>query len=53
MARRIATFDVEPSGSLPAEPPRRDRYEIELTPDGPAGATGLDVNGLEARFPYH
>lgn len=41
------------AGRLPTEPPRTGRYEIELTPDGPAGATGLDLHDVEAAFPYH
>jgi uncharacterized protein (UPF0276 family) len=58
---RVVTFDVEPvpllralaAGRLPDEPPRPGRYEIELTPDGPVAATGLDVQELDAAFPYH
>lgn len=58
---RIVQFTVEPlpllralaEGRLPDEPPRAGRYEIELTPDGPAAATGLDMEELEAAFPYH
>ncbi len=58
---RIATFDVDPltllralaAGDLPQEPPAPGRYEIELTPDGPTGATGLDTHEIRAAFPYH
>jgi uncharacterized protein (UPF0276 family) len=58
---RIATFDVDPltllralaAGRLPDEPPQAGRYEIELTPDGPTGATGLDTHDIRAAFPYH
>jgi uncharacterized protein (UPF0276 family) len=58
---RIVAFAVEPlpllralaEGRLPDEPPRPGRYEIELTPDGPAAATGLDLREVEGAFPYH
>jgi uncharacterized protein (UPF0276 family) len=58
---RVATFGCEPlpllralaAGSLPQEPPRPGRYEIELTPDGPTGPTGFDTHDLRAAFPYH
>ncbi len=58
---RIATFDVDPlallqalaAGRLPEAPPTPGRYEIELTADGPTGATGLDTHEIRAAFPYH
>jgi hypothetical protein len=58
---RVVTFAAEPlpllralaAGRLPDEPPRPGRYEIELTPDGPAAATGLDLGEVESAFPYH
>jgi uncharacterized protein (UPF0276 family) len=58
---RVVPFDVEPlpllralaAGRLPTEPPQSGRYEIELTPDGPTGATGIDVQDVEQAFPYH
>jgi hypothetical protein len=58
---RVVEFAVEPipllralaEGRLPDEPPQPGRYEIELTPDGPIGATGVDVQDVEAAFPYH
>ncbi len=61
---RIVTFSVEPlpllralaAGRLPDEPPgppEPGRYEIELTPDGPVQATGLDLGDIQAAFPYH
>jgi uncharacterized protein (UPF0276 family) len=58
---RVVSFGVEPlpllralaEGRLPDEPLQPGRYEIELTPDGPAAATGLDIQEVEAAFPYH
>jgi uncharacterized protein (UPF0276 family) len=58
---RIVAFDVEPlpllralgAGRLPDEPPQPGRFEIELTPDGPIAASGLELGDVEAAFPYH
>jgi uncharacterized protein (UPF0276 family) len=58
---RIVEFDFEPlpllralaEGRLPEEPPQAGRFEIELTPDGPTGAAGLDLEAVETAFPYH
>jgi uncharacterized protein (UPF0276 family) len=58
---RIVTFQIEPlpllralaAGRLPEQPPQPGHYEIELTPDGPAASTGLDVQAVQAAFPYH
>jgi hypothetical protein len=58
---RIVAFAAEPlpllralaAGRLPDEPPRPGRYEIELTPDGPAAASGLELRDVEGAFLYH
>jgi uncharacterized protein (UPF0276 family) len=58
---RLVTFAAEPlpllralaAGGLPDEPPRPGRYEIELTPDGPVAARGLELGEVESAFPYH
>jgi uncharacterized protein (UPF0276 family) len=58
---RIVEFAVEPipllralaESRLPDEPPRAGRYDIELTPEGPSAATGLELQEVEAAFPYH
>jgi uncharacterized protein len=58
---RVVPFDVEPvpllralaAGHLPTDPPQPGRYEIELTPDGPTGSTGIDFQDVERAFPYH
>ena len=58
---RIVQFDFEPipllralaEGRLPDEPARPGSYEIELTPDGPAAATGIDIEAIQQAFPYH
>ena len=58
---RVVEFDFEPlpllralaAGRLPDEPARAGRFEIELAPDGPAAATGLELAAVESAFPYH
>ncbi len=58
---RIVEFEFEPlrllralaEGRLPDEPPQPGRFEIELTPDGPTAAVGLDVEDVQTAFPYH
>jgi hypothetical protein len=57
---RIVAFDVEPlpllralaEGRLPDEAPRAGRFEIEVTPDGPAAAVGLDAEAVRTAYPY-
>lgn len=58
---RIVHFDFEPipllralaEGRLPDEPLEPGDFEIELTPDGPAGVAGLDVEEVQEAFPFH
>jgi uncharacterized protein len=58
---RVVAFSSEPipllralaAGRLPAEPPREGRFEIELTPDGPGAAIGVDAGDVAAAFPFH
>lgn len=58
---RIVAFDSNPlpllralaEGRLPAEPGRPGLYEIEVTPDGPAGALGVELDDVQQAFPYH
>jgi uncharacterized protein (UPF0276 family) len=58
---RIVHFDFEPipllralaESRLPDAPATPGNFEIELTPDGPVGISGLDVDELEQAFPYH
>jgi uncharacterized protein (UPF0276 family) len=58
---RIVSFSVEPlpllralaAGELPSEPPTPGRFEIELTPDGPTDAFGVELAEVKAAFPYH
>jgi uncharacterized protein len=58
---RVVKFGFEPlpllralaAGRLPDEPPRPGLFEIEITPDGPTAATGLELDEVEQAFPYH
>ena len=58
---RVVAFSFEPlpllralaAGRLPDEPPRAGRFEIEVTPDGPTSATGLNMDEVDQAFPYH
>jgi uncharacterized protein (UPF0276 family) len=58
---RVVEFGCEPLpllralavGRLPEKPPRGGWFEIELTPDVVADATGLDPGEIERPFPYH
>jgi uncharacterized protein (UPF0276 family) len=58
---RIVHFDFEPipllralaESRLPDEPAVAGDFEIELTPDGPMGVTGLDLEEVQEAFPYH
>jgi hypothetical protein len=58
---RIVRFDFEPlpllralaEGRLPSKPEAAGEFEIEITGDGPAGGSGLDVEALRHAFPFH
>ena len=58
---RVVTFPVEPlpllralaEGRLPTEVGREGLFEIELTADGPAGATGVYSDVANAAMPFH
>jgi hypothetical protein len=58
---RVVAFDVDPlplllalaDGRLPTEPGQHGRYEIEVTPDGPVGALGVELEDVQQAFPYH
>jgi hypothetical protein len=58
---RIVQFDFEPTpvlralaeGRLPDVPAEPGNFEIELTPDGPAGVDGIDWTELQEAFPFH
>jgi uncharacterized protein len=58
---RIVRFDFEPlpllralaEGRLPDGPAEPGDFEIELTPDGPTGVDGLDLEEVQEAFPFH
>jgi uncharacterized protein (UPF0276 family) len=58
---RVVKFDIDPlpmlralaEGHLTDVPGRPGDFEIEITPDGPATAGGLDLNDVQQAFPYH
>jgi hypothetical protein len=58
---RVVQFDFEPlpllralaEGRLPDQAGRAGNYEVELTPDGPASTTGLDLEAVQREFPFH
>ncbi len=58
---RIVHFDFEPipllralaESRLPDAPAEPGNFEIELTPDGPVGVSGLDLEEVQQAFPYH
>ncbi len=58
---RVIQFDFEPlpllralaDGRLPGEPGRPGNYEIEITPNDPASAGGLDAEAVQQAFPFH
>lgn len=58
---RIVHFDYEPipllralaEGRRPDAPAVAGNFEIELTPDGPAGVGGLESQELQQAFPFH
>ncbi|MGA7305454.1 MAG: DUF692 family multinuclear iron-containing protein [Rhodothermales bacterium] len=58
---RVVTFDFDPlpllralaEGRLPDAPGSVGRFEIEVTPDGPVAASGLDLDAVQQAFPYH
>ena len=58
---RVVAFDSDPlpllraltEGHLPDVPGQLGRFEIEVTPDGPSGATGLDLGAMQQTFLPH
>lgn len=58
---RVVQFEFEPlpllralaEGRLPDEPGRPGCFEIELTPDDPGAAIGLDLKAVQQAFPFH
>ena len=58
---RIVAFDSDPlplfraltEGHLPDVPGQLGHFEIEVTPDGPSGATGLDIGAMQQTFLPH
>jgi len=58
---RVVHFAADPfpmlralaEGRLPEGVPREGDYEIELRPDGPIGATGIDLDTVRGAFPFH
>ena len=60
-ATRVVHFDFEPlpllralaEGRLPNVPEQPGEYEIEITGDGPAGGSGLDLEDIREAFPFH
>jgi uncharacterized protein len=58
---RVVAFDIDPipllralaEGHLPTVPGSEGLFEIEVTPDGPITATGLDIEAVKQAFPYH
>jgi len=58
---RIVAFDIDPlpmlralaEGHLPDTPGQLGQFEIEGTPDGSIGATGLDQEAIRQVFPFH
>src|SRR5439155_1244406 len=58
---RVVAFEQDPvpllralaDGRLSDRPGQLGRFEIEITPDGPVSATGLDLTAVQQAFPYH
>lgn len=58
---RVVRFEFEPipllralaEGRLLDAPAEPGAFEIELTPDGPAAVSGLDLDEVQAAFPFH
>lgn len=58
---RVVRFAIDPlpmlralaEGRLTDIPGAPGDYEIEITPDGPAGASGLDLSAVQQAFPFH
>lgn len=58
---RVVTFALDPlpmlralaEGRLTDIPGEPGEYEIEVTPDGPANATGLELAAVQRAFPFH
>jgi len=58
---RVVQFEFEPipllralaEGRLLDAPAEQGAFEIELTPDGPAGVSGLDLDEVQKAFPFH
>lgn len=59
--RRVVAFDSDPlpmlralaEGHLPDMPGQSGPFEIEITPDGPMGTSGVDLNSIRQVFPFH
>jgi len=58
---RVVKFDMDPlpmiralaEGRLPEIQGQIGHFEIEVTPDGPMSATGLDLESVRQAFPFH
>ena len=58
---RVVHFDFEPlpllralaESRLPEGPAEPGNFEIELTPDGPSGVDGLELQEVQEAFPFH
>ena len=58
---RVVAFDLDPlpllralaEGHLPEVPSQSGPFEIEVTPDGPIGASGVDPEAIRQIFPFH
>lgn len=58
---RVVAFDFDPltlfralgEGRLPEGELTPGSFEIEITPDGPSAAAGLDIEAVQQAFPFH
>ncbi len=58
---RVVAFDLDPlpilralaEGHLPEVPSQLGLFEIEVTPDGPISASGIDQEAIRQIFPFH
>jgi uncharacterized protein (UPF0276 family) len=58
---RVVNFTMDPlpmirslaEGRLPEIQGQSGHFEIEVTPDGPMSATGLDLESVRQAFPFH
>ncbi len=58
---RVVAFDIDPlpmlralaEGHLPDMSSQSGRFEIEVTPDGPIGTTGVDQEAIRQVYPFH